>query len=411
MPERIVLMFAYHFPPENSIGGVRPYRFYKYLSRMGYRCHVITAVDQASQPSSDVEYVPDPFVTRPRQDAGWQIERAVRKLLFPGATGIRWSSLACRAARNFLGANSDAEITIFSTYPPVGTHLAALRLTSGNDLKWIADFRDPLGDNPSHTFLKGYQRVVHRWLERMVARTATIVIANTDAMAEAWKTIYQKRRDSIHLIWNGFDPEDRLRPLQLPERKYRLISHVGSLYQGRIVTPLLESFSRLIESGRLAADRVRIRLIGAMLSESIPRPEFLQRAKASGWLELIPEPIPHADACKITQTSDGLLLVQPHSSVQVPGKLYEYLQIGRPVLAYVPFHTPIERILERSGVPYQCVYAGSPPQEMDDAVESFLSLAMEARPASDWFELHFDARNQTQILEKLIRSIHGRQSE
>jgi hypothetical protein len=32
MAERIIVMFAYHFPPENLIGAVPPYRFCKYLS-------------------------------------------------------------------------------------------------------------------------------------------------------------------------------------------------------------------------------------------------------------------------------------------------------------------------------------------------------------------------------------------
>ena len=42
-----VILIAYHFPPGPEIGAVRPYRFYKYLTRMGYRCHVITASAQS----------------------------------------------------------------------------------------------------------------------------------------------------------------------------------------------------------------------------------------------------------------------------------------------------------------------------------------------------------------------------
>src|ERR1017187_6096621 len=102
MTERIVVMLAYHFPPENSIGGARPYYFYKYLSEMGYRCYVITAADQGHHPNLDTEYVPDPFVTSPRLGIGWQLERAVRKVLFPGAAGFQWSRLACQAASAFL---------------------------------------------------------------------------------------------------------------------------------------------------------------------------------------------------------------------------------------------------------------------------------------------------------------------
>ena len=39
----VVLIFAYHFPPEPEIGAARPGRFYKYLKRMGYDCRIITA--------------------------------------------------------------------------------------------------------------------------------------------------------------------------------------------------------------------------------------------------------------------------------------------------------------------------------------------------------------------------------
>lgn len=405
MKNRIVVMFAYHFPPENAVGGARPYRFYKYLSRMGYRCHVITAADQTSRPDLDSEYVPDPFITQPRQGAGWQVERALRKFLLPGVVGIRWSHLAYRAARKFLRSNPAAQVTIFSTYPPLGTHLAALQLARSGDLPWIADFRDPMGDNPGHHFLKGYQHQFYRWMERHILRTATVVIANTDAVAEKWKNTYPNGR--IHLIWNGFDPEDRVQSLPLPKRDYQLITHVGELYQGRNITTLLKSISRLIEARRLTSQRLRIRLVGSFLSESVPEPEFLQRAKTAGWLELIPNRIPHREALAIAQTSDGLLLIQPHSTVQVPGKLFEYLQIGRPVLAYILRDTPIERILKHSGVPYYCVYADSSPEEMDRAVERFIALKAEHGQANAWFEKTFDARVQTQTLETLIRSIHG----
>jgi hypothetical protein len=407
MKNRLVLMFAYHFPPENAVGGARPYRFYKYLSEMGYRCRVITAADQTSRPDLDSERVPDPFVERPRKGLGWQGERALRKLLLPGVVGVRWSRLAFQAARSFLHSNPGVQVTVFSTYPPLGAHLAAFQLARSEDLPWIADFRDPMADNPGQPFLKRHQRQIYSWMERCILKTATIAIANTDAVAEKWRRASPERLDHIQLIWNGFDPEDRVKSLPLPDREYQVISHIGELYQGRSVTALLESIARLIEARRLAASRVRIQLVGSFLSESVPGPEFLRRAHAEGWLELIPKRIPHREALAIAQTSDGLLLVQPHSSVQVPGKLFEYLQIGRPVLAYIVRDSPIERILQHSGVPYCCVYADSAPEEMDRAVESFFALRGQYQPANAWFESNFDARVQTEALERLIRSVHG----
>ena len=58
-----VLMFAYHFPPENAIGGVRPFRFYKYLSRQGLKCHVITAAAGAADIAPGADSIPDLFLT------------------------------------------------------------------------------------------------------------------------------------------------------------------------------------------------------------------------------------------------------------------------------------------------------------------------------------------------------------
>src|SRR5579863_7777324 len=98
MTERIVLIFAYHYPPENAIGGARPFRFAKYLSRLGYTCRVFTAAEQVGGNDSQTVYVPDPFVRSPRRDLGWQFERAMRKVVLPGEAGTRWSYRAYRSA-------------------------------------------------------------------------------------------------------------------------------------------------------------------------------------------------------------------------------------------------------------------------------------------------------------------------
>jgi glycosyltransferase involved in cell wall biosynthesis len=407
----VVLIIAYHFPPENAIGGARPYRFYKYLSQIGYCCHVITAAEQVSGQNRDLEYVPDPFVERPGKGIGWQVERAIRKLLMPGVTGIRWSRLACRASRAFLRSNPNSEVTVFSTFPPLGTHLAAFQLKRRDKLKWIADFRDPLHSNPGNVGLRKFQDAIYRWLERALLRSADIVIANTDSMAEKWKSSYPEIRDRVHLIWNGFDPEDRLEPEPLPHRSPQIISHVGELYEGRSIAPLLAAFSRLISAGRLHANALRIRLVGPARADSLPGPEFLQQATSQGWLELTPHQVPHQEARSIAQESDGLLPVAHPSPFQVPAKLFEYLRLGRPILAYILPGSPVEYILKRSGVAYRCAYVGGSREDLDSTVENFLSLNSDGGLPNDWFRENFDAKRQTQTLDALIRSLHAAQEQ
>ena len=149
MSRHLVLMFAYHYPPENSIGGERPFRFSKYLSRLGYTCRVFTAADQTGNEDPNTESIADPFFSNPRHTVSWQFERAVRKVFLPGALGIQWSYHASNAAKRYLEKQPHTRLTLFSTFPPVGSHLAAWQLAFSTHFPWIADFRDPMRNEVS----------------------------------------------------------------------------------------------------------------------------------------------------------------------------------------------------------------------------------------------------------------------
>jgi glycosyltransferase involved in cell wall biosynthesis len=406
MTEHLVLIFAYHFPPENASGGARPYRFFKYLSRLGYHCRVFTASDQTGCSDPNIEFVSDPFLTHPRRNLSWQLERAVRKVFLPGEVGIQWSHHASRAARALIQAHPGASVTIFSSFPPLGSHLAGWRLAYSNGSPWIADCRDPLVDDSTPKYGTHFKKRVYRWLERITARRADAIIANTDGAMAEWRGKFPSLNGKVHLIWNGFDPDKRVAPLPVSSGVCRVLSHAGDLYGGRSVTPILESIARLIAAGRLSSGSVYVRLIGTTVAGALPNQKFLVRARAEGWLDLVTKRIPQREALQISRSSNSLLLLQPQSTTQVPGKLFEYLQIGRPILAFIQPNSPAERLLDQSGVPYQCVYPGSTPEATDDAVAKFFTLPSAAVAANSWFEEHFNAENQTRMLDAIIRSLH-----
>ncbi len=182
-----------------------------------------------------------------------------------------------------------------------------------------------------------------------------------------------------------------------------MLSHVGGLYGGRSVTPILHSVRRLIDCGRLHPDSFRIQLVGPQKSSAVPEASFIETATKEGWLKVTPELIPQTAARRIVQTSDGLLLIQPQSFVQVPAKLFEYLQIGRPILAYIVRNSPAQRILESSGVPYECIFPESTAEEMDASIERFFDLDRAGSGPNEWFEQEFNAENHARKLAELIR--------
>jgi glycosyltransferase involved in cell wall biosynthesis len=411
MKRDLLLVFAYHFPPENAVGGARPYRFCKYLAKLGVRCRVFTAADVSTRPDLDAETIPDPFVATPRRGLGWQLERVVRRFFLPGVTGSQWGFRAAEAATRFLEAEypnrEDVRVTVLSTYPPLGTPLAAYLLVKKHGFKWIADFRDPLASNPGSGDINDFHRFVYRQTEHLVMNTADGIIANTDSAQQKLQSTYLNRSSRIHLIWNGFDPEQQLTALPVPQRDRRIYSHVGELYEGRPIAALLYSIGRLIDNGRLNPAAIQIQQVGPVRAGCLPDPEFTTAAEFAGWLKVVPLQLPQADAQKISRESDGLLLVQPHSTIQVPGKLFEYIQIGRPVLAFILPDSPIERILLESATPFQAVYASSAPETMDDAVAGFFALNPATVPPNDWFINNFDGQKHAGQLYSLIQDLHG----
>jgi hypothetical protein len=413
MPD-LLLVFAYHYPPENSVGGARPYRFCKYLSRMGVRCRVFTAVDVISRPDLDAETVGDPFVTNPRQGMGWQLERVIRRFCLPGVTGTQWALRAAQAAKRFVenqyaGKRNDVRITILSTYPPLGTPLAAYLLQRERRYRWIADFRDPLAGNPGSGDVNAFHKFCYRRTERVFAGAADCLIANTDAAQQKLQAAYPAKAEKIHLIWNGFDPEQKLSALPLPSGQRRVYSHVGELYEGRSMAPLLYSLGRLMDGGKLDPAKFQIQQIGPVRAGCLPDASFTAVAEAKGWLRVVPDQIPQAEAQRISGQSDGLLIVQPHSAVQVPGKLFEYVQIGRPILAFILPNSPIERILRQSEVPYAAAYASGPDDALDEAVWRYFQLDSTPVKPSAWFADSFDGQKQAEQLYQLIERVHQRE--
>jgi hypothetical protein len=130
-----------------------------------------------------------------------------------------------------------------------------------------------------------------------------------------------------------------------------------------------------------------------------------ERAIAQGWLEMTRRPIPREQAMQLTAQADGLVLLQPQSAVQVPAKLFEYVRIGRPILALAPPNSSIEWILNNSGIPYVCIHDEDPPAVADEKLLRFLALPNTPVKANRWFEENFDARKQTQQLAELIDSL------
>ncbi len=404
-----IIIIAYYFPPSEEIGALRPFRFYKYLESMGYKCRVLTATAQGEQCADGVTVVRDPLEglwgRPPGEPLSFQayVELFFRKLMFPGHIGLIWSWAVAAECRRTIRLHPGERAVVLSTYPPMGTLLAGLMVRLRQRTRWIADFRDPIGGVPME-FLAPRVRFWTRTLEALTFRVADAVVANAEAAAEVWRGLYPWARRKLHVIYNGFDPESMPRPCEIPSRNHKLIVHAGTLYHGRNPNLVMESFARLRSRRAPEAASARMLLLGDVDAKAGFNQAVLEKAQSDGWLELRGI-VPRSESLRILQEADGLLLVQPQTNVQVPGKLFEYICIGRPVLAIVPKSSPIETILVNAAVPHVCIYPGDPPEVADSKMVEFLRLPNTPAPMNNWFHTNFNSKFQTEALARIIEEV------
>lgn len=404
MPDKAAtLLFAFYYLPDNTSGVQRAVRIAKYLPLHGYPCHVICSAGKGEQPGiSNVTHVPGEITRTPETLALERWAVRIQRALLPYNEELPWVPHALAAAKHLMLREPIS--AVISTSPPVATHLAALVAKRRYGLKWIADFRDPILGNPGRP--RRWARPYDKMLQKWIFRNADAVVAVTDVVADEWRRRYPRWAHKFHVIWNGYDPEDALRPLPAPARPFHVLSHVGVLYLKRHPNALLASVDRLISRGQLDPQSIRLRFIGPIQEQA----QFEAGAAAArllslGCLEINGEIVPRPQANAEIASTDYLLLIDivnlSNVGYTVPAKLYDYVLAGRPILAITSPGSPVERILAKSGVRYVCLHRET-DAEADRKLIDFLRLPTDPLPPSQWFLDTFDGERQAETLAALL---------
>jgi glycosyltransferase involved in cell wall biosynthesis len=400
-----IVMVAYHFPPSAESGAARPYRFYRHLPALGFAPHVVAAGEPGAG-DGRVHFVRDAAWPPTYETVRGMVEVALRRTLF-NDDGMSWTLPAAAEASRVLVREGAG--VVYSTFPPINTHLVGMSLKKRHGARWIADFRDPLAGNPARRGSRGLPPWLDAAAERAIFRNADAVIANTDVVAEGWAKRYPEYRGKMRVIWNGFDPEGGIVAAPIPERPRRVLSHIGNLYGSRRPDLLLESLARLVSRGALDARTFTVQLFGPMDDDSVPASsDAVQKLTANGCLEVRNALVPRDEAARLISESDLLLLIDlldEHAGLQVPAKLFEYVRIGRPILAFTTRHSPADRILARAAVPCSLVYLGDTEEEIDRKVRGFFELPAAPVRASEWFWREFDGSRQAAALAEIVHGV------
>jgi len=416
MNER-ALIVSYYFPPMNGPVTQHPSWFMRFLPFYGIDGYVVASSvffgENLGAPLLDGNVHSVPY--------GKFAQRFARRLyqaefVIQGKFGVWEHGFAWAAAFGIAEASrlirSGGFKTVISASPSVASHWAAYKIKQRfPSLKWIAFFADPFFGNPLRTSRPWLAPFEGR-LERAIFSTADYLGANTKPARDLWRDRYPEFADKFVVIPNGYDPEEQIMARPLPEQRAPVLAHVGAVYGGRIPDALFEALFELTQAGHLRPGQVVIEFLGSSDFSSVRRPDQFDHLCRTGVVRVRNEYVPRKEALRFIEEAGYLLLVdvtgQQNARLQVPSKLFDYVRVGRPVLAFTVGNSPTARILEHSGIEHVIIPTDASAGEVQAGILRFLALPRHPRPPSPWFSRYFDARN---IVAPLAALIEGERPE
>lgn len=362
-------MIAHAFPPVGGGGVQRSAKLVRYLPETGWEPVVVTGPGVPAgrwSPTDERmldEVPPEVEVHRtrgpePGLSGGWRA-RSERWLGLRSPFSRWWLEAAVATGRK---AARGCDL-VYASIAPFESGEAAVRLAREFAVPWVADLRDPWALDE----MKIYPSPLHRAREvarmgRVLGAADAVVMNTPEAARRVLERFPALRGKPLVTITNGFDADDFEGPV--PSRAdgcFRIV-HTGYLHTelGRQVRSrgairgalsragapqvdiltrshvyLLEALRRVVADDPSAATTVELHLAGVLSSSDREASEGAPvRVVMPGYLE-------HRDSVALLRTGDLLFLpmqdLPPGARASiVPGKTYEYLATGQPILAAVP---------------------------------------------------------------------------
>lgn len=360
-----VLVLDYYFPPLGGVGPQRTVKFLKHFRSLGYEPVVVTGPEGVA-----VDFAPFDLALAAEVPAGICVERIrtpppnlgrgrlrIRRLLGRwSAFEDWWRREATPVARAVAG---DVDL-IYAGMSPFASAEVASTVGRETGVPWIADLQDPWALDDWQIYPTAFHRRLDQRRMRRVLRGAAAIIMNTPEAAHALVSQFPElaagRIASITYGWDRDNFTEALRPRV--DGQFRIVyagySHVqrgrehrarrrtrelfGGAVRGLDILPrshvfLREAIRQVARNDERMAGRIELHIAGPAPCEAEENSRDVAIVH-HGYLQ-------HDEAVALMRSAD-LLFLAMHDlpggvrTRTVPGKTYEYLASGRPILAALP---------------------------------------------------------------------------
>ena len=357
--QKRVLIITYYWPPSGGSGVQRWLKFAKYLPEAGWEPVIFTPENpdfdlkdetllKEISPNLEVIRFPiwEPYQLfakvkkQGKSHPGRMLEQQKKGFLEKVVIWLRANLLVpdprvfwVKPSVQFLNQllQEGQFQAIITTGPPHSLHLIGQKLKQKHGIPWLADFRDPwsqwefLDTLPMLSFI----RRRHEALEQKVLQEADVVVTISPTFQRDLERLSGRK---IDLITNGYDPADipqDFAPRPKAANQLHLV-YTGIIDAIRNPLPLMQALKAEFEIG---GEEVSWTFVGKV-SEQVQ-----QQVEADSWLQAhihFAGYVPHHQVFEFYAHTDALVLIltdTKNAKGNIPGKLFEYLATGLPVLA------------------------------------------------------------------------------
>jgi len=369
-----VLIITYYWPPSGGAGVQRWLKFSKYLPQFGWEPCILTVdPEYATFPALDTSLEKDiaektkiyrtkatdwfrlyerdkskipsgGFATNMDDSFKGKLSRFIRGNFFIPDPRRGWNSHAFKKACELIVKDDIKHI--ITTSPPHSTQLIGLKLKKRfPDVKWIADLRDPWTDIYYYDlFYPSFiARKIDLGYENAVLRHADIITTVGTSLGRYFESKVPEAAHKIKIVHNGYDETDFENVAYSIPDKFT-ISYTGTLSESYPIDGFIKAIGDLIGKG----DKLNLKFTGH-ISDKVK--EKFVSVIGNENLEFIPYSDHKTIIAQMLSSSMQLLVLANDKQNRsfLPGKLFEYIASGKPVLCLGPVNGDTAVILEKGG--------------------------------------------------------------
>ena len=390
-----ILFLTYYWPPSGKASLHWPLKMIKYLPEFGWQPAVLTVEDESfmqkdesmekeinpslvvlKTPSiepfefykiftgkgKDAQLVASETISKENKSLAHRISLWIRMNLFIPDARIGWYPFAVKAGNRLL--RDEIYDAVVSIGPPHSVHLAAAKIARNANIPFYPVFIDPW---LNIAYYKGQSRskltvMIDGWLEKRTLEKSRRAVFVTETSLADYVSSYPFLKEKGRVLHWGFDEEKfagfkRIKKLG----DERVLLHSGNIFDFQNPEKLWGYLKQKIDSG----ENFRVWFTGTVspgVRRSISEAGLDDRTSYLGFLS-------YDEMLEVLAKAD-FLLVCAMEKRHFPGKLFEYLRTGIPILAYGDDNIEVEGVITSANAGMMLPFSAD-GSEFFEKVESF----------------------------------------